>query len=574
MRRKRKLSAGVVATTLCLVSIGSSGDPAPTERSAVCAAQPQGQGGLPSTLAQWAEGARPFGELGNFHRLVTTGSQPAQAYFDQGMRLLWAFNHDEATRSFAKAADLDPQCATCYWGVSLTVGPNYNLPMMAEPRAAVAWEALQQAQRHAARGTAVEQALIAALAKRYPNAQPLDPSTEGPVLVAYAEAMKAVAAQYPDDLDIQTMTAEAMMNINAWKLWSLDGVPAPGTEEIVAILERVLAKDPHHPGANHYYIHAVEASPTPGKAIPSAERLPGMMPAAGHLEHMPAHIMQRVGRYEDAAEANRKGVAADLAYFAATRPLDYYVMYTAHNYQFLAFSAAMEGRQAETMEAVRQSRALVPDEMLMMMPGTDWYTAELYAAMVRFGLWDEILAEPSPNPKLTGLTGAYLYAKAAALAAKGRVDEAKAELASLENLTEDATHDDSAGLNRLKDVLAVAVLAAKARIALAENKADAATSILREAVAREDKLAYSEPADWFFPNRHLLGSVLLKSGDAAEAEAVYRDDLGRHPNNGWSLFGLARSLEAQSRTAEARVTQQQFDTAWKNADVKLAASAL
>ena len=250
----------------------------------------------------------------------------------------------------------------------------------------------------------------------------------------------------------------------------------------------------------------MEASPTPGKAVPSAERLPGMMPAAGHLEHMPAHIMQRVGRYEDAAEANRKGVAADLAYFAATKPLDYYVMYTAHNYQFLAFSAAMEGRQAETMEAVRQSRALVPDEMLMMMPGTDWYTAELYAAMVRFGLWDEILAEPSPNPKLTGLTGAYLYAKAAALAAKGRVDEAKAELASLEKLTEDAAHDDSAGLNRLKDVLAVAVLAAKARIALAENKADAAISILREAVAREDKLAYSEPADWFFPNRHLLGS--------------------------------------------------------------------
>jgi tetratricopeptide (TPR) repeat protein len=489
------------------------------------------------------------------------------------MRLLWAFNHDEATRSFAKAAELDPQCAMCYWGVSLTVGPNYNLPMMAEPRAAVAFEALQQARQHAGKGTAVEQALIAALAKRYPNAQPLDPSTEGPVLVAYAEAMKTVAAQFLDDLDIQTMSAEALMNINAWKLWTLDGVPAPGTEEIVAILERIIAKDPRHPGANHYYIHAVEASPNPGKAVPSAERLPGMMPAAGHLQHMPAHIMQRVGRYEDAAEANRKGVAADLAYFAATRPLDYYVMYTAHNYQFLAFSAAMEGRQAETMEAVRQSRALVPDEMLLTMPGTDWYTAELYAAMVRFGLWDEILAERTPNPKLTGLTGAYFYAKAVALAAKGRVDEAREALTSLEKLRADAAHGDSAGLNVVKDVLEVAVLAAKARVALAEDKSDEAITILRDAVAREDKMAYSEPADWFFPNRHLLGAILLRSGKATAAETVYRDDLSRHPNNGWSLFGLARSLEAQGRAAESQTAQQQFQSAWKNSNVKLAASA-
>src|SRR5262249_19048591 len=268
-----------------------------------------------------------------------------------------------------------------------------------------------------------------ALAKRYPNAQPLDPSTEGPVLTAYADAMKAVAARFPDDSDVQVMTAEAMMNINAWKLWTLDGKPAPGTEEIVAILEKVLAKDPHHPGANHYYMHAVEASPEPGKGIAAAERLPGMMPAAGHLEHMPAHIMQRVGRYEDAAEANRKGIAADLAYFAMNKPLDYYVMYTAHNYQFLAFSAAMEGRQAETIEAVRQSRALIPDDLLLTMPGTDWYVAELYAAMVRFGLWDGILAEPMPNPKLVGLTGAYFYAKTTALAAKGRIDEAKASFA-------------------------------------------------------------------------------------------------------------------------------------------------
>jgi tetratricopeptide (TPR) repeat protein len=332
----------------------------------------------------------------------------------------------------------------------------------------------------------------------------------------------------------------------------------------------VLAKDPQHPGANHYYIHAVEASPDPAKAVPAAERLPGMLPAAGHLEHMPAHIMQRVGRYEDAAEANRKGVAADLAYFAMTKPLDYYVMYTAHNYQFLAFSAAMEGRQAETIEAARQSRALVSDDMLLTMPGTDWYVAELYAALVRFGIWDEILAEPVPNPKLVGLTGAYLYAKAIALAAKGRIDEARAPLAELEKLV---VVDHNAGLNQLKDVLAVAVLTVKARIALAEGRDDEATGILREAAAREDRLAYDEPADWFLPVRHMLGAVLIRAGRGGDAEAVYRDDLSRHPNNGWALYGLAQALRMEDRSAEALAAQQQFDTAWKNADVILVASA-
>jgi|SRR5215471_5863783 len=231
---------------------------------------------------------------------------------------------------------------------------------MAQPRAAVAWETLQQAEQHAGQAAPVEQALIGALAKRYPNAQPLEPATEGPVLVAYAEAMKAVAQRFPDDNDLQVMTAEAMMNIHAWKLWTQDGAPAPGTGEIVAILERVLAKDPRHPGANHYYIHAVEASPNPVKGVAAAERLPGMMPAAGHLEHMPAHIMQRVGRYEDAAEVNRKGIAADLAYFAMAKPPDYYVMYTAHNYQFLAFSAAMEGRARRTRKAGREQRQRRP----------------------------------------------------------------------------------------------------------------------------------------------------------------------------------------------------------------------
>ena len=350
-------------------------------------------------------------------------------------------------------------------------------------------------------------------------------------------------------------------------------MPALGTEEILAILEKALAKDPQHPGANHYYIHAVEASPNPGKGVVAAERLPSMMPAAGHLEHMPAHIMQRVGRYEDAAEANRRGVAADLAYYAATKPLDYYVMYTAHNYQFLAFSAAMEGRKAETIEAARQSRAIISDDLLAAMPGIDWYAGQLYTAMTRFGLWDEILAEPAPNTQLTGLTGAFLYAKAVALAAKSRIDDAKTQLAELEKLAAALGPGDGAGLNRLQDVLAVAILTARARIALAEGAENDAIGVWRQAVTKEDQLAYDEPADWFFPTRHLLGAVLIKAGKATDAEVVYRDDLDRHPNNGWALHGLAQSLKLQGRNADASAAQQRFGTAWKNADVTLVASA-
>lgn len=555
----RSLRLYTALTGLCLAT-GASHDNHPTVAP-------------PTTLAQWADGAQLFDGLGSFHRKANTNSDAAQAYFDQGMRFIWAFNHDEATRSFAKAAELDPQCAICFWGVSLTVGPNYNLPMMAEPRAKVAWDTLQQAQAKAGTATPVEQALIHALASRYQGAQPLNPSNEGPVLTAYAQAMQDVARRFPDDSDVQTLTAEAMMNVNAWKLWTLDGAPASGTEEIVARLEAVLANDRLHPGANHYLVHAVEASLHLEKAVVAAEQLRGMMPAAGHLEHMPAHIMQRVGRYGDAAEANRLGAAADLDYFARTRPLDYYVMYTAHNYQFLAYSAVMQGRKAETLDATRKASALVPDEMLLAMPGTDWSMTELYAAMVRFGMWDEILAEPVPNAKLTGLTGGYLYAKATALAAKGRLAEARQSLSELEKLAAAAKPDDSAGLNSAADVFAVAILAARARVAAAENNDDQTIALLTEAVAKEDRLAFAEPADWFFPVRHLLGAALLRTGRAADAEAVYREDLRRNPENGWALHGLALALAAQKRDAEAHAVQQRFATSWKNADVTLTSSA-
>ena len=534
--------------------------------SAMSAAPP----GPPATIAEWARGAKLLPGLGAFHRAITSSSIDAQQFFDQGMRLLWAFNHDEATRSFAQAVALDPTCAMCAWGVALTVGPNYNLPVMAAARAKVAWDALNRARQHAAAGTPVEQALIAALGKRYLGPQPLDPSNSAPLLTNYADAMRDVATRFPDDLDVQVLFAEALMNTNPWKLWSADGKPGPGTLEIEATLERVLAKDPTHPGANHYYVHTMEASPHPEKALASAQRLEDMMPAAGHLQHMPAHILQRVGDYEAASAANRAGIVADTAYIKSTRPPDYYGMYLAHNYQFLAYSAAMEGRRAETMKAVASMRDLLPVDMLISMPGTDWYLSEAYSAMIRFGLWDTILTQPAPDPRLKALTAAYQYARALAYAANGRIDDAKTALASLEQVAAQMPPDAAAGLNAASAVLAVASLVAEGEIALASGHGEDAVARLRAAAAKEDQLAYDEPADWFLPVRHQLGAALMRMGHPEEAEAVYREDLVRHPHNGWALFGLGQALRAQHKDASA--VDREFTEAWKHADVTLNAS--
>lgn len=529
---------------------------------------------VPVTLADWALGAKHFDGLGDFHRPITTSVPEAQQYFDQGMRLMWGFNHDEASRSFARAAELDPDCASCYWGVALTVGPNYNLPFMTAERAQVAFDALEKARQRAAHAAPVEQALIQALVSRYPTAAPLDATTLTPVLVAYAGAMKAVAQKFPRDADVQTLYAESLMNVNAWKLWSADGKPTDGTDQIVATLESVLARNPLHPGANHYYIHTLEASPHPEKAVAAAERLTRLMPAAGHMVHMPAHIMQRIGRYEDAAEANRRGVAADAAYVALTNTPDYYPsMYMAHNYQFLASSAAMEGRKAETISAADGSRKSVSDAMLLSMPGADWYVAEQYTARVRFGLWDELLAMQAPDARLTGLEAGYLYGRAMALVAKGRVDEAGAIVGEMQSLSASKLADGGAGMNTIRGILAVAIPVVQARIADARHQPDQAIASLRQAVIAEDQLAYNEPRDWFFPVRHLLGAALMNAGHSAEAEKTYREDLKQNAANGWSLYGLTAALKAQGKTAESAVVARQYDAAWQHADIVLSSTA-
>lgn len=529
--------------------------------------------GAPASVAQWSQGAQLFAGLGDFHRAITTTSPVAQQYFDQGMRLLWAFNHDEATRSFAEAARLDPSCAACYWGVALTVGPNYNFPAAEQPRAQVAWEALQQAQANAAHASAVEQALIAALAARYPSATPPAPAQGEAVVNHYADAMRSVAQRFPADLDVQVLCAEAAMNVHAWKLWDAQGMPAAGTPEIQARLESVLRRDPQHPGANHYYIHVMEASPDPGKAVGAAERVSGMMPAAGHLEHMPAHILQRVGRYEEAAEANRRGAAADRAYFASTQAPDYYAMYLAHNYSFLAYAAAMEGRKAETLGAVQDVVGVVPVAMLLAMGDSGWNLTQQYAALVRFGLWDEMIALEPPAGGAVGLTAGYLYGRGVALAARGRAAEAQRTLEQLHALAAGLPAAAMGGFNTLRDLCAVAEPVVAARIAASAGDNARAIELLQQAVAAEDQLAYNEPADWFFPGRQLLGAQLLIAGEPKAAEKVYREDLRRNPRNGWSLYGLSLALARTGRSAEAARVRHQQQLAWTHADVAVPGSA-
>lgn len=528
---------------------------------------------LPASIAAWARGAQLYPGLGSFHRAVSTSSPEAQAYFDQGMRLMWAFNHDEATRSFAKAAQLDPDCAACYWGLALTVGPNYNLTAVDASRVRVAWEALEQSQAHAATASAVEQALIAALRLRHPDPAAPAAGQGAALLSAYATAMGEVAERFADDADVQVMTAEAQMTVHAWKLWTPDGQPAEGTPAIEARLEAVLARDPQHPGANHYYVHVMEASPTPEKALAAAERLRGMMPAAGHLEHMPAHIMQRVGRYEDAAQANRRGLAADRAYLASTTPPDYYPMYVAHNSAFLAYSAAMEGRKAETLAAVQDVAATLPAPMLLAMQDSGWAIAQQYQALVRFGLWDELIALTPPDARLPGATAAYLWGRGMGLAARGSIAAAQESLAQLHALTGTLAADMRAGFNGLSEVLAVAEPVLAARIEATQRHDAQAIAQLEQAVAAEDRLAYDEPAEWFFPVRHLLGAQLLIAGRAPEAESVYREDLKRNPANGWALFGLAQALRVQGHAREAAASAQAQQRAWGHADVRLPASA-
>lgn len=563
---KRTCLVLVVALFGCVAKgTGPSSLPAPEETE-------PGQHVMPSwSLDDLAAGAVALPDLGEYQREVTTKSAEAQAFFNQGLALTYGFNHDEAARSYTKAGSLDPSCAMCWWGAAYTMGPNYNMPMLPD-RSAAAWDALQRAEQAAALASPVEQALVAALAKRYKGPEYVDPVAMQAFNQAYAAAMRDVAKQFPDDLDVQVLFAEALMDLHPWKLWTPAGDPGPETEEIVATLESVLAKLPEHPGANHYYIHAIEASKQPEKGEPAADRLGSLVPGAGHLVHMPAHIYQRVGRYADASEANRRAIEADQRYIDTVEPPGYYGFYLAHNYGFLAYSASMEGRSAESIEASRKSAGQMPRDMVCGMPGMDFFEAEPLLVLVRFGHWDQLLAEPKPDPKYPVLTALWHHGHGMALAATGNIVEAKADLAAIQELSSSIPDEMLAGLNAGRMVLELAAKVLEARIADAEKSPDA-IALWEAAVSLEDQLAYNEPADWFYPTRHYLGAALLDAGKPKQAITVYEADLDRHPRNGWALFGLWKAQLAAKQGAKAKQTKLAFDEAWARADIELTRTA-
>jgi len=512
-----------------------------------------------------------FDNLGDYRRPITTTSPQAQAYFDQGLRLVYGFNHYEAQVAFREAARLDPACAMCAWGVALTYGSNYNSPTDPE-RERGAWAAVSQARTlAAARGTEPERALIAALAARHSASPAAD---RAGLDRAYADAMGAVSRRFPADLDAATLFADALMNLRPWSLWTREGQPQPGTEDLVATLERVLAADPRHPGANHLYIHAVEASPNPRRAEAAADRLLGLMPGAGHMVHMPSHIYYRIGRYADAGSANVAAVAADRAYFTKSQPSPIYRgMYYPHNLDFVWHAAAMEGRGTECVRAAQEFAASVPAAAVLEMPDMETAPAAPLLALARFGRWDEVLAQPAPPAKMLYVTAAWRHTRGLALAAKGRRDEAARELAELRAVLARVPADRTvAGFFKMADMVRLAAETLAGEIEARGGNADAAVKHLAEAVRLQDAHWFTEPPPWYYPVRQSLGPVLLQAGRAAEAEAVYREDLRWNPENGWSLFGLAQSLRAQGKTADAAAVDARFGRAWTRADVRLTSS--
>jgi tetratricopeptide (TPR) repeat protein len=504
--------------------------------------------------------------MGTLHHPVSTANPEAQKFFDQGLAFVYAFNHDEAIRSFTRATQLDPNLAMAYWGIALALGPNINLDVDPE-REKAAYEASQKALSLASKVPDSERAFIEALVKRYSS----DPKADLKRLaVDYKNAMGTVVQRFPDDLDAATLFAEAAMDLRPWKFWSADGKPAEGTEEIVATLESVLRRDPNHFGAIHYYIHAVEASQHPERALIYAPRLPALVPAAGHLVHMPAHIYERTGDYYAAALSNKEAAKADEAYIQARGGQSLYpLMYYSHNLHFLAIASVTVGRFDDAMAAAKRLEVYVGPH-LKEMPMLEGFMTVTPLALVQFGRWDEILNAPQPDPKLAGVATVWHFARGMAFSAKGINDDANREYAALYESEKAIPADAVFGLNSATPILKIAETVLGARIArMTKTDSKQNLELLRKAIELEDALAYDEPPAWFLPTRQLLGGALLTNGDYAGAEQVFREDLERNRRNGRSLFGLMESLKAQKKTVAAAMVQREFENAWKDADTKL-----
>jgi tetratricopeptide (TPR) repeat protein len=503
-----------------------------------------------------------------YARKVTTSSAEAQRWFDQGIQLLYGFNHDEAIRSFEQAAAIDPQCAMAWWGSAYARGIHINNPVMGEEQSRLAYDAAQKALAVIDRASPVEQALIRAVATRYAWPAPEDRRAldEG-----YAAAMEKAWHAFPEDADVGALFAESLMNLQPWDLWTAEGAPKGRALEVAAVLEGVLARAPQHPGANHFYIHAIEASPWPERGLAAAERLATLVPGSGHLVHMPSHIQIRTGRYAQAVASNQKAIAADQAYLAKSPPPEFYAVYFLHNAHFLAYAAMMEGRYATALEAARTIDKSVPPAFLKeFAPVADGFMPTALHVLLRFGKWEEILKEPEPQAFQLVTRSERHFARAVAQANLGKTAEARAELAAFDGVAaeiESAEAEWKVGNNLAPAVMAVARNMADGEILYREGKKEEAFAALREAVRLEETLAYDEPPGWMQPVRHALGALLIAEGRAAEAEEVYRADLERHPRNAWSLLGLKQSLEEQQKTAEAEAIALEVSAAWARADV-------
>jgi tetratricopeptide (TPR) repeat protein len=530
-------------------------------------------------MVSWAEAAPAdqtdapplFDNLGSLHHPITTASAQAQRYFDQGLRFVYAFNHEEAIRSFEAATQEDSQAPMPYWGIALALGPNINSAMEKKhERRAI--EMAQKAQRLAGQTTRGEKAYIDALVTRYVSRKGM--KRKG-LDEAYAKAMRSVAQQFPDDDDAATLFAEALMDLRPWDFWKQDGRPQPSTDEIVATLESVLARNPDHPGACHYYLHAVEASLQPERALPCAERLPSLMPGAGHLVHMPAHIYMRVGRYHEAVERNQLAAHVDEQYLADQHPVGEYADgYYTHNLHFLWASLAMEGRNVEAMKAARDLTATITEEAVRKDRVKELYLPTPIFSMIRFGRWEELLKEPPPPKGLRLMEGMWRLGRGLALVATGRLPGAEGEHVVLAGLTKQIRRDRTTEEKTERALLKIAERVLAGEIAAHRQRYDDAIRLFEEAIKMEEALPYSEPPLWPLSVRHHLGAVLLLADRPSEAEAVYHSDLLRYPDNGWALIGLIQSLRAQQKDDEAAEAEARFKKAWAHADFIPAASRM
>jgi tetratricopeptide (TPR) repeat protein len=537
------------------------------------AERPQAQSQSASTSTpqheQVSTTAPLFDSLGNYHHPISSRNPQAQRYFNQGLILAYGFNHAEALRSFQQAAALDPNCAICYWGMAYVLGPNINA-VMEDSAVPTAWDAIQKAIALSPHASEKERAYIAALAARY-TPQPV--SDRVALNLAYAKAMGDLSQRYPDDLDAATLYAEALMDTTPWDYWQADGTPKPEGAVIINTLESVLKRNPDHPGALHLYIHAVEAE-RPQLAAQAADRLRALNIQTGHLVHMPSHIYIRVGRYQDAIVANQQAAALDAHYAHQHHPKGIYrIAYMPHNYHFLWYAAVMSGQQEVALQAARQTADLV-DRALIREP--DYGTLQHYSIIplytaVRFGLWDRILAEPAPDTDLLYARGVWHFARGMALVANDRPKAAAQELAQLKAITVNPDLEKVTiwGINKTSDLLNVAIPVLAGELAARQGNWQEAIAQLKIGVEREDRLNYDEPSPWYAPVRQNLGATLLKAGLPAQAEQAYREDLAAHPENGWSLYGLMQSLEAQGKTQEARAVGERYQAAWQYSDVSL-----